>query len=72
MQLRTILLCVMLACIFSDTGYAARDNAKVCEQIDRKIEKIHSRMRQGYTAKQGVRLEERLRELKRKRYELCR
>ena len=33
---------------------------------------IESRMRQGYTAKQGIRFDERLRELKKKRYKLCR
>lgn len=57
-----------------DTVAGARTPAEVrhCEQLERKIRRIHARMRQGYSAKQGVRLEERLRELRRERARKCR
>ena len=55
----------------STTGYAA-DRRAECRKVKEKIRKIESRMRQGYTAKQGIRFDERLRELKKKRYKLCR
>jgi hypothetical protein len=37
-----------------------------------KIRVIEAKMRDGYTAAQGIRYEARLRELKGKRYQLCR
>ena len=43
-----------------------------CAEVKEKIRTIESRMRSGYTRAQGERYEERLRELKAKRYELCR
>jgi uncharacterized protein YoaH (UPF0181 family) len=43
-----------------------------CERIEKQIRRIHSRMRAGYSAGQGVRLEARLRELKRQRRQYCR
>ncbi len=72
MRLSTIAACLMLATLVSADGMAARDKDAVCREIDRQIEQLHARMRQGYTAKQGVRLEKRLRDLRERRYELCR
>ena len=43
-----------------------------CAEVKEKIRTIESRMRAGYTRAQGERYEERLRELKAKRYKLCR
>jgi len=43
-----------------------------CEQVKKKIRVIESRMRDGYSAAQGIRYEAKLRELKEKRYKLCR
>ena len=43
-----------------------------CAEIKAKIRTIESRMRSGYTHAQGRRYEDRLRELKEKRYKLCR
>jgi len=43
-----------------------------CEQVKKKIRVIESRMRDGYSAARGIRYEARLRELKEKRYKLCR
>ena len=43
-----------------------------CQKVKDKIEAIQSRMRAGYSASQGIRYEERLRELRDQRYRLCR
>jgi len=43
-----------------------------CEQVKKKIRVIEARMRDGYSASQGIRYEARLRELKDARYKLCR
>ena len=43
-----------------------------CERTKQKIAKIHSKMRQGYTASQGVRMDEELRRLKKLRSKYCR
>ena len=43
-----------------------------CAEIKEKIRTIESQMRSGYTRAQGERYEARLRELKAKRYQLCR
>ena len=50
-----------------DTG-----DKDACEQVKKRIRVIESRMREGYSAAQGIRYEARLRELKEKRYKLCR
>ena len=53
---------------------ALADNRRdtYCRALAEKIRKIEARMRQPYTAAQGVRLDARLRELKRERYRRCR
>ncbi len=43
-----------------------------CDEVKAEIRAIEARMRSGYTAAQGLRYEERLRELKDCRYRLCR
>lgn len=43
-----------------------------CEDVKAEIREIQARMRSGYSAAQGVRYEERLRELRECRYRLCR
>ena len=43
-----------------------------CEQVKKKIRVIESKMRGGYSTSQGIRYEAQLRELKEKRYKLCR
>jgi hypothetical protein len=49
-----------------------KSDAAACAEIKEKIRTIESRMRAGYTRAQGERYEERLRELRAKRRELCR
>ena len=48
------------------------DNKATCEKIKQKIRLIESKMRDGYSAAQGIRYDARLRELKDQRYKLCR
>ncbi|MBT8086163.1 MAG: hypothetical protein HKN35_09365 [Woeseia sp.] len=43
-----------------------------CAEVRQQIRRIYSRLRAGYTAKTGIRLEARLRELKKKRARVCR
>lgn len=67
-QVRLILL-VLLAS--SATAYERFSEAK-CARIDQQIQRIHSQMRAGYTAKRGVQLDAKLRALKLKRTRHCR
>ena len=52
-------------------AHSKRDKAQ-CTEVKEKIRKIESKMRSGYTHAQGEKYEARLRELKTKRYKLCR
>ena len=53
------------------TGHADRDRAD-CEKVKQQIRKVEAKMRQGYTRAQGERLAERLRELRARRFRVCR
>jgi hypothetical protein len=54
------------------TPAAAPTDRAACEKVKQQIREIESRMRNGYSAAQGIRYQERLRKLKEKRYKLCR
>jgi len=57
----------------TETGAAQNGKSKDdCEKTKQKIAKIHSKMRQGYTASQGVRMDEELRRLRKLRSKYCR
>ena len=43
-----------------------------CEKVKQQIRELQARMRNGYTAAQGIRYDERMRKLKDKRYKVCR
>lgn len=49
-----------------------KDDKAACEKVKQQIRAIQAKMRNGYSAAQGIRYDERLRALKEKRYELCR
>ena len=49
-----------------------KDDAAACEKAKQKIRQIEAKMRIGYSAAQGIRYEEQLRKLRKKRYEYCR
>ena len=66
-------LAILIALTLALTGHAAdRKREAECRKIDEQIRRIESRMRYGYSAAQGVRYEERLRELKERRWRRCR
>ncbi|MEO1202929.1 MAG: hypothetical protein AAFX10_09485 [Pseudomonadota bacterium] len=46
-------------------------DAKACDEVKTRIRAIQDRMRSGYTASQGVKLDARLRRLKEKRRRVC-
>lgn len=50
----------------------SKTDKAACEAVKQKIREIEARMRHGYTAAQGIRYDARLRELRDKRYKLCR
>lgn len=64
-----MLLTIVLMHSTADAGNK-RDEA-ACAEVKEKIRTIESRMRAGYTRAQGERYEEKLRELRAKRYKLC-
>ncbi|MDH4124196.1 MAG: hypothetical protein OEW64_00510 [Gammaproteobacteria bacterium] len=64
------LLFVILCLSTADAG--GRTDKAACEAVKQKIREIEARMRNGYSAAQGIRYEARLRTLRDKRYELCR
>lgn len=71
MKIATLIVALAVA---SPVDAADRQKTRqdACETVKAKIRYVESRMRAGYTAKQGYRLEDRLRELRRKRSKLCR
>ena len=57
----------------AEIAAAQNGNSKEkCEKTKQKIAKLHSKMRQAYTASQGVRMDEELRRLKKLRSKYCR
>lgn len=74
MRIRTA-LSILTAAMACTATVAVADSSKdtaECRRIKLEIRKIEARMRQPYSASQGVRLDARLRELKEKRYRRCR
>ncbi len=69
--LKSCLTAIVLAAGIAPAAQGDTDR-EACEKVKRQIREIEARMRNGYTAAQGIRLEERLRKLKEKRYRLCR
>jgi len=65
---------MLLATMLCSGATYAGDKRKEaeCAVVKEKIRNIESRMRAGYTRAQGERYNEKLRELKTKRYKLCR
>lgn len=71
--MREVLVPVLLAALISTSASAGPPDEKAkCEKIKQQIRAIEARMRDGYSAAQGIRYETRLRELKEKRYKICR
>ncbi|MDH3336949.1 MAG: hypothetical protein OER22_01535 [Gammaproteobacteria bacterium] len=62
---------LLLAALSPAIGHNKCDKAE-CAALKEKIRTIESKMRSGYTRAQGERFETRLRELRAKRYKICR
>ena len=71
-SIAALLLACFLVSAVAGAASAADSRRDACARVEEQIRKLETRMRRGYTAAEGVRLEERLRELKDKRYRLCR
>lgn len=61
---------IALLCLPPAAPAAERDEQE-CEAVKEKIRKVQSRMRRGYSAEQGVKLNARLLELREKRKKVC-
>ena len=63
---------LLVSLSLSTAAAVGKVDKAACAEVKEKIRTIESRMRAGYTRAQGERYEERLRELRAKRYKLCR
>ena len=70
-MIRSLLLCCALLLTAPTDAHDCYKRDR-CEAIKEKIRHVESRMRQGYSAAQGIRLDERLRKLKEQRRKACR
>ena len=70
-MIRVLLLCCTLLLSPQGDAHDCRKTDR-CETIKEQIRKIESTMRQGYSAAQGIKLDERLRKLREKRRKACR
>lgn len=65
-------ICISLSLLFIANSAFAKFNFEPtqykCSGIELRIERINSKMRAGYTAREGERLKEELRTLKKQRY----
>jgi hypothetical protein len=70
--MKSITWMLLVICLSLSAEVVGKVDKTACAEVKEKIRTIESRMRAGYTRAQGERYEERLRELKAKRYKLCR
>lgn len=68
--MRYLILAAMLF-VATDTSAKRTCDKDECQKVKTAIRAIEARMRNGYTAAQGIRFDERLRKLKDKRYKVC-
>ncbi|MGI9201012.1 MAG: hypothetical protein ACR2QL_08145 [Woeseiaceae bacterium] len=66
------MMLLLAVAILLSTATAEPTDRDACTAVKKQIRQIEARMRNGYSAAQGIRYEERLRKLKEKRYEVCR
>ena len=70
---RTVMICLVATMlIVHPPDVAAKRDKEGCKKVKAQIQKIEAKMRLGYSAAQGIRYEEKLRELREKRFKLCR
>ena len=68
----TRIIVAMLTVLLLFPAHSLADKEAECRKVKEQIRKLEARMRRPYSASQGIRLDERMRELKRKRYRVCR
>ena len=69
----TLLAAALAVFLLSPPSEAGKQvDAAACKAVKEKIRAIQDRMRSGYTASQGVRMDEQLRRLRDKRRRVCR
>ena len=61
---------VLLTLVLPHQTALSKDH-KACKAVKAQIREFEARMRNGYSAAQGIRYDERLRKLKDKRYKVC-
>ncbi len=68
------ILTIIVFCLLFMPGVSAHEycSKAECEETKQKIRKIQSKMRQGYTRKQGEKMEADLRKLRAIRFKKCR
>lgn len=69
-----LLLAIMLYLLYSATVLPSPIDERElkCAETRERIRRIESKMRQGYTTKQGVKMQDELRSLRERRKRLCR
>lgn len=72
MNSQLALLAVVLLASTTVGGANPKTDKQQCQEVKAKIRQIEAKMRNGYTASQGIRLDAQLRKLKDKRYLICR
>ena len=65
----TVLLCLMVSGAY--TAEAKGNSNNKCLKTREKIEKIQSKMRQGYTNKQGIKYRKKLKKLYKDEFKYC-
>ena len=68
---RKIGFLVVINLAFASVSAAPNSDKAECEKVRVEIRKIESRMRSGYSGRQGEKLNEKLRKLKARRFRLC-
>jgi len=71
MKLRAGMLLLAFLCA-ATANAGSRQEEAACAEVKEKIRTIQSKMRAGYTRAQGEKYEQQLRELRARRYKLCR
>ena len=71
--MKSVAWTIMLTVLIQSSVVAGDQNdAVACDKVKKQIRVIESKMRNGYSAAQGIRYDEKLRELRKKRYKICR
>lgn len=72
LYMRRLTVIMVLLTLALPQQVAWSKDRKACKAVKAQIREIEARMRNGYSAAQGIRYDERLRKLKDKRYKVCR